>query len=249
MPIELILSPLLRPVVLAKSLLFSPHRRASRYIPHIVDLDEAKCSRYAIRRRFGTGSKIFDVYDTKAEGSGPIGPTEQSKSLFWFDRSRAVKGAYKMFSSEIRATGPNGEDEPCATLRAGLRSNVLLIRAPDVPAAELGWHIISHRVDALDAYRMFTLADGATYQWTTKGKFLEKVQNLGEKESEIRERIGQVVPAAGAGFDLIVDESKIPREMALASALCSYIDHWNTTLDVGGIYYARQRSHIRWKRD
>ncbi|VEU20413.1 DEKNAAC101334 [Brettanomyces naardenensis] len=249
MPIELVLSPIMRPVVRAKSLLFAPHRRASRYIPHIVELDEVKSSRYAIRRRFGTGSKILDVYDTKAEGSGPNGPTEQSKSIFWFDRSRAVKGAYKMFSSDIRATGPNSEDEPCATLRAGLRSNVLLIRAPEAPVAELGWHVISHRVDALDAYRMFTLADGATYQWTTKGKFLEKVRNVGEKESEVRERIGQVISAGGTGFDLIVDESKIPREMALASAMCSYIDHWNTNLDFGGIYNARQPGHVRWKRD
>ncbi|KAF6008157.1 hypothetical protein HII13_003941 [Brettanomyces bruxellensis] len=230
MPIELILSPIMRPVVLAKSLLFAPHRRSSRYIPHIIQLDEANCSRYAIRRRFGTGSKIFDVYDTKEEGSGPSGPTEQSK------------GAYKMYSNAIRATGPNGEDEPCATLRAGLRSNVLLIRAPEAPVAELGWHVISHRVDALDAYRMFTLADGATYQWTTKGKYLERVKNVGEKESE-------VVPAAASGFDLIVDDTKIPREMALASALCSFIDHWNTNIDVGGIYYARQPRHVRWKRD
>lgn len=249
MPIELILSPIMRPVVLAKSLLFAPHRRSSRYIPHIIQLDEANCSRYAIRRRFGTGSKIFDVYDTKEEGSGPSGPTEQSKSLFWFVRSRAVKGAYKMYSNAIKATGPNGEDEPCATLRAGLRSNVLLIRAPEAPVAELGWHVISDRVDALDAYRMFTLADGATYQWTTKGKYLERVKNVGEKESEVRERIGQVVPAAASGFDLIVDDTKIPREMALASALCSFIDHWNTNIDVGGIYYARQPRHVRWKRD
>lgn len=249
MPIELILSPVMRPVVLAQSLLFYPHRRASRYIPHVVDLDEAKCSRYAFRRRFGTGSKVFDVYDTKAEGSGPAGPTDQSGSLFWFVRSRAVKGAYKMFNSEIRQTGPKGEDEPCATVRAGLRSNVLLIRSPDAPAAELGWHVISHRVDALDAYRMFTTADGSTFQWTTKGKFLERVRNVGQKESEVRERVGQVVPAGTAGFDVIVDESKITLEIALASALCSFIDHWNTNLDVGGVYYARQGSHVSWKRD
>ncbi|KAG7889290.1 hypothetical protein KL905_002467 [Ogataea polymorpha] len=249
MPIELLLSPVMRPVVLAKSVLFHPHRRSSRYVPHIIDLDEDNCSEFAVRRRFGTGSKIFDVYDTKAEGSGPLGPTEASKRLFWFVRSRAVKGAYKMYNSEILGTGPNGEDEPCAALRAGLRSNILLIRAPDVPVTELGWHIINHRVDALDQYRMFTLADGATYQWTTEGKFLERVKNVGEKESEVRERIGQVIPAGASGFTVKVDESKIPKELALASALCSYVDHWNTNLAVGGIYYARKYSHVRWKRD
>ncbi|CDK28177.1 unnamed protein product [Kuraishia capsulata CBS 1993] len=248
MPVELVLSPLMRPVVQAKALLFHPHRRASRYIPNIVELKE-DVSEYAVRRRFGTGSKVFDVFDTHGKETGPLGPADGSQRVFWFVRSRAVKGAYKMYSSAISGTGTDGIDEPVATLRAGLRSNVLLIRAPEVPYAELGWHVIGHRVDAIDSYRIFTLADGATYQWTTSGKFLEKVTNLGEKESEIRERIGQVIPAAGAGFTLKVDETKIPREIALSSALISYIDHWNTELAVGGIYYAPQPRQVRWKRD
>lgn len=248
MPIELVLSPIMRPVVVAKSLVFHPHRRASRYVPRVVELTDTP-SEYAIRKRFGTGSKVFDVFDTQAEGSGPIGPTDASQRIFWFVRSRSVKGAYKMYSSSITNTGVNGEDEPVAAVRAGLRSNVLLIRAPDVPAAELGWHVINHRVDANDSYRMFTLADGVTYQWTYKGKWLERVTNVGEKESEIRERVGQVVPAAGAGFTLRVDETKIPRELAISTALCSYIDQWNTQLEVGGIYYASQPYQVRWKRD
>ncbi|ODV96493.1 hypothetical protein PACTADRAFT_49827, partial [Pachysolen tannophilus NRRL Y-2460] len=153
-----------------------------------------------------------------------------------------------MYSSDITGTGENGEDEPVAALRAGLRSNVLLIRAPQAPAAELGWHIIGHRVDAIDSYRMFTLSDGVTYQWTTSGKFLEKVANVGEKESEVRERIAQVIPAGKGGFNIKVDESKIPREMAIASAMCSYIDQWNTDFAVGGIYLAHQPRQVRWKR-
>lgn len=249
MPVELLMRPVMRPLVLVKSILISPHRRSSRYIPHYIDLDESRCSEYAYRKRFGTGSKIWDVYDTKAEGSGPAGPTSQKDSLFWFSRSRAVKGAYKMYSAQIRHTGPKGEDEPVATCRAGIRSNVLLIRAPSAPVAELGWHPISHKVDALGSYRMFTLADGNTYQWTTEGKFLEKVKNLGEKESEVRERIARVVPAGSVGFNLIVDDTKIPREIALSSALISWVDQWNTNLSLGGIYYARQPFHARWKRD
>lgn len=248
MPIELILSPILRPVVLAKSVLFSPHRRASRYIPTIIDLPEENISQYAVLKRFGSGSKIFDVYDTD-NGKEPLGPTDPSKKLFWFVRSRAVKGAYRMYSSAITGTGENGEDEPVAAIRAGLRSNVLLIRAPEAPAAELGWHIIGHKVDAIDSYRMFTLADGATYQWTSKGRWLEKVHNQGEKESEVRERIAQVIPNGDNGFTLKVNEAKIPREMALGSALCSHIDQWNTNILVGGIYYARQPNQVRWKRD
>ncbi|KAK6454598.1 uncharacterized protein RJT20DRAFT_157134 [Scheffersomyces xylosifermentans] len=248
MPIELILSPVMRPLVMAKAVLFHPHRSASRYVPNIVELSEEKSSQYAVLHRFGSGSKIYDVFDTN-KGEFPIGGNDPASKLFWFVRSRAVKGAYKMYSSAITGTGPDGEDEPVAVVRAGLRSNFLLIRAPDVPAAELGWHIIGHRVDANDSYRMFTLADGFTYQWTSKGKWLEKVYNLGEKESEVRERIAQVLPNGTNGFTLNVDESKIAREIALGSALCSYIDQWNTNIEVGGIYYARQPGQVRWKRD
>lgn len=238
--------PIMRPIIYAQSLIFGMHRRSSRYIPHYVDIDESKTSEYAYRKRFGTGSKIWDVYETK---DSKMGPTEQSKSLFWFSRSRAVKGAYKMYSREIMGTGPDGLDEPVATVRAGLRSNVLLIRAPNVPVSELGWHVVSHKVDATDAYRMFTLANGVTYQWTTEGKFLEKVKNVGEKESEVRQRIGQVIPAGSVGFNLIVDESEIPREMAITTALASWVDHWNTNLHYGGIYWSRQPGQWSWKRD
>lgn len=232
---------------MAKSILFAPHRRASRYVPIIKDMSE-DVSTYVVLKRFGSGSKTFDVYDTK-NGKDPIGPNDPGESLFWFTRSRAVKGAYKMFSREIRSTGENGEDEPVADVRAGLRSNILLIRAPDAPASELGWHVINHRVDAIDSYRMFVLSDGVTYQWTSRGKWLEKVTNPGEKESEVRERIGQVIPNGVRGFTLKIDETKMARELALSSALCSFIDQWNTNIEVGGIYYARQNSRVRWKRD
>ena len=68
-----------------------------------------------------------------------------------------------------------------------------------------------------------------------------KVSNVGEKESEFEKRIGRVVPNGDFGFTLFIDESKMVREMALSTALCSYIDQWNTNLEVGGIYYGRQR--------
>lgn len=243
---ELILSPVMKPLVVAKAVLFHPHRRASRYVPRIVDLPQ-DVSEYVVLKRFGSGSKIFDVYDTQ-KGALPLGSNNPGDRLFWFTRSRAVKGAYRMYSSAIIGTGENGEYEPVADVIAGLRSNVLLIRAPGVPASELGWHVIGHRVDANDSYRMFTMADGFTYQWTSKGKWLEKVHNVGEKESEIRERIAHVTPNGANGFTIRVDENRMPREMALGSALCSYVDQWNTNIDVGGIYYARQPNQVRWKR-
>ncbi|CAK9440536.1 uncharacterized protein LODBEIA_P46050 [Lodderomyces beijingensis] len=247
MPVELILSPLMRPVVRAKSILFSPHRNQSHYIPQIREMP-TNVSQYAVVRRFGSGSKIFDVFDTQC-GAMPVGPNNPKERIFWFQRSRAVKGAYRMYSSAILGTGPQGQDEPVANVRAGLRGNVLLIRAPDAPAAELGWHVVSHRVDAIDSYRMFTMNNGQTYQWTFRGQWLELVHNVGEKESEIRERIGRVVINGTSGFTLYLDESKMIREIALGTALCSFIDQWNTNLEVGGIYGGRSVERVRWKRD
>ena len=250
MPVELILSPVMRPLVCAKAVLFHPHRKSSRYIPRIIELPKDEdLSIFNVHKRFGTGSKVFDVYDAKAEGS-----YNAENRLYWFVRSRAVKGAYKMYSSDIRNTGPDGEDEPMADVRAGLRSNVLLIKsACGLPTAELGWHVINHRVDAIDSYRIFHLADGYVYQWTTSGKFLERVKNMAEKESEVRERVAEVTIAgstsAAYGWTLKVDETKISRELALTTALCSVIDQWNTNIAVGGIYYARQQGEVRWKRD
>jgi hypothetical protein len=234
MPIELILSPLMRPVVMAKAVLFHPHRKYSRYVPNIVEIDEGACS-YTVRKEFGQGGKIFNVFDD----ANPLEAVDQR--LYSMVRSRAVKGAYKIYTQ--------GEEKPTAAIRAGLRSNVLLIKNTEDRHFELGWHVVGHRVDAIDSYRLFQLSDGQTFQWSTKGKTLERVHNLGEKESEVREIVAKVVPHGFTGFNIKVDETKISREMAIFTAMISYIDQWNTALGVGGIYYTYQPYQIRWKRD
>lgn len=180
------------------------------------------------------GGKVYDVYDD----SNPN--TQVNQHLYRMVRSRAVKGAYKFYTQGI--------EEPTAAIRAGLRSNVLLISHGD-DQFELGWHVVGHRVDAIDSYRLFQLADEATYQWTTRGKFMERVHNLGEKESEVRERVARVIINGNKGFTIKVDESKVAREMAITTAMISFTDQWNTMLGVGGIYYGCQPSEVRWKRD
>lgn len=243
MPIELLLSPIMRPLVLAKAVLFHPHRETSRYVPNIIDVGPVSTRQnptsvrsYTIRREFGQGAKIYGVFDD----ANPISHIDQR--LYWFVRSRAVKGAYKMYTT--------GEQQATAHIRAGLRSNILMIQSTsDDDQFELGWHVMGHRVDAVDSYRLFELKDGFTYQWTTKGRYMEKVHNLGEKESEVRERVAAVTILPGHGFQIQIDESKVSREMALTTAMISFIDQWNTQLGVGGIYYPYQPSQVRWKRD
>lgn len=83
MPIELILSPIMRPVVHAKSILFAPHRNASHYVPTIKEFptDNSKISSYAVIKRIGSGNKILDVFDTN-NGINPIGSPIQIHQFF-----------------------------------------------------------------------------------------------------------------------------------------------------------------------
>lgn len=246
MPVELFLSPLMRPILLVRSLVFIPHRSSSHYIPLIKNIEESNTSTFVVAKRFGTGSKIFDVFDTN-NGVTPLGSERPEDSLFYFMRSRAVKGSYKLFLN-TQSEDPNQPDEPLAVLRAGFKSNVLLIRSESAPVAELGWHTIDHKVDAIDSYKMFNLADGAAYQWTTRGKWLERVSNLGEKESEIRERVGHVLINGTNGFTIKFDTSKVPLELGLCTAMCSFLDQWNTNLEMGGIFYPRHKMRMSWRR-
>ena len=237
MPVELILSPFMRPLVRAHAKIMSYHRDDSHYTPVIVDQMGDAPTKFTIRKEFGTGSKIFAVFDEQNQHS-------YSDKIYHMTRSRAVKGAYKMYES------PVDNEKPIATIRAGIRSNVLLFKTADNSELELGWHVVDHVVDALDDYRTFHLSDGHIYQWTFKGKFLERVINYGQKEAEVRERVGYVrtLPSK-AGFDLYVNETIVPREMAITTALICYIEAWNTLKAYGGIYKASSYSPtIPWKR-
>jgi hypothetical protein len=157
-------------------------------------------------------------------------------------RSRAVKGAYKFYTEGI--------DEPTAALRAGIHSNVLMIRnMSSLDHFELGWHTVNHSVDAIDSYRTFELRDGGIYQWSMKGKVMERVRNIGQKESEVREQVARVTINGSKGFTIRIDERKINREMAITTAMICFLDQWNTTFGIGGIYYRHQpMSLLPWSR-
>lgn len=236
MPVELILGPFMRPVVKAQAYLMGFHRESSHYTPKIIENYGDEPTKLVIRKEFGTGSKVMAVFDESQHAT-------YDDKIFHMTRSRAVKGVYKMYT--------RGDDLPIGTLRAGLRSNVCLYRTADLTELDLGWHVVSHSVDALDNYRTFQLSDGNTYQWTFKGQFLERVHNLGQKEAEVRERVGQVIVHPNRqGFDIIFNENVVKRELAIATAMICYIEAWNTYRAYGGIYEAAQHlPALPWKRD
>lgn len=235
MPIELFLSPIMKPIVQAQSALMGVHRSNNSYTPTIINLLDNTNS-YLVRKEFGTGSKTFSVFGN----SDPNTPQSYEDRLYNMNRSRAVKGAYKMYM--------RGDDKPIGALRAGLRSNVMLLKTATGDELELGWHVMEHKVDALDHYRTFQLSDGYIYHWTTKGQFLERVRNAGQRDAEVRERVGQVrLHPNRRGFDLAINESEVHSlEMVIATALICYIESWNTERAYGGIYDAKKTIPAVW---
>ncbi|KAK6462601.1 hypothetical protein DFJ63DRAFT_163711 [Scheffersomyces coipomensis] len=92
---------------------------------------------------------------------------------------------------------------------------------------------ITHRdiisdISLKGAFRSFYLNDGAKYSWTTGSKCLEKVINPNGGIEETRERIAKVklMRQFKLDFEVLVDESKIDKEIALATAFTSMITQW-----------------------
>lgn len=77
-------------------------------------------------------------------------------------------------------------------------------------------------------FKTFFLDDGAKYQWTRGTKFLEKVINPNGGEEELRERIARVrlMRQFKFDFEILVDETKIDLEYALATGFISMMVQW-----------------------
>lgn len=92
---------------------------------------------------------------------------------------------------------------------------------------------ISHRDISVDfglsgGNRSFYTNDGAKYAWIRGSKFLEKVINPNGGVEEIRERVAKVKLMRQFKFDfeVLIDENKIDREIALATAFSSMLTQW-----------------------
>lgn len=76
--------------------------------------------------------------------------------------------------------------------------------------------------------RSFYTNDGAKYSWVRGSKFLEKVINPNSGLEEIRERVAKVKLMRQFKFDfeVLIDENKIDKEIALATAFSSMLTQW-----------------------
>lgn len=76
--------------------------------------------------------------------------------------------------------------------------------------------------------RTFYLDDGSKYAWTRGTKYLERFINPGGADEETRERVAKVKLMRQWKFDyeMIIDESKIDTESALATGFICMMTFW-----------------------
>ncbi|VVT55325.1 uncharacterized protein SAPINGB_P004540 [Magnusiomyces paraingens] len=327
MALELAISPIMIPLAVAEATLCHFHRQSSRYNPNCVPIDTSNTRLYTVvplkPTALPTGvlnkllakDEVFQVIDVETGVAVYEFRATSKYSKAIFDFVEAYKPSIKTVPLGVDASGTsstvNNDDEkvtdlpPIATISAGIWSTIDFNKSANnigMPHFYQGVNQISHQSDFLDNYRVFELSDGNIYQWTKRGMFLERVYNLGQKDSEIRERcggvmmgnvrrfyesrgqsfngdysgIGQasqagqlpipqqqqqqqqqqadffaVVGGSGTGFSIEIDESKVDREVALMTAMVSFLDHWNTLLGVGGVYYKLKTGgagEVPWRR-
>lgn len=201
---------------------------------------------YKIRHSTTAISKPFFSSSTK---DSKILKEAQKRMYQLHNKARLIKSLVMANNSQERLENTDTESGPLASISAGIWSFIdIKTPLPETLLSSysqlfLGTNFINHQSDFLDNYRVFQLSDGLMYQWTKRGMFLERVYNLGQKDSEVRERCARVMAVSNAtnggyneGFTIEIDETKISREVAFLTAMVSYLDQWNTAIGVGGVY-------------
>lgn len=103
--------------------------------------------------------------------------------------------------------------------------------------------VANRAVSGFCGTQAFYLADGARYDWTRGSQFLEKVINPGGGVEETRLRVARVrlMRQFRIDYELLVDETKVSVETALATSFVSILTQWGVGADtstVGPSYVA-----------
>lgn len=235
--IETALFPLMFPVAVGYAALCHIHRQSSRYIPNIISLDEKSAITYRViaeKRQV----PVFKVIDNRNKLCYIFEGSKTSKSIFTFSKFEE-----------------NGNLTVIGAISAGIWSKVQILPPTDVQSVNKLTQFavedikIEHRSDFIDNYRVFGLSGNDTYQWSSRGRFLEKVYNVGQKYSEVRERVAVVdTISATDEYSITIDINKISTSCALMTSMVSFLDQWNTILGVGGVYYQVKHVELPWRR-
>lgn len=236
---ELVLAPVMFPIAAGYAMLCHFHRQVSRYMPSIVSMEGENTITLVVTPNTEKGSSTFDVLDGN------------NKLQFSFVGSRLSKGMFNFNQYD----SDTGELVPIGSVSIGIWSTFDIFRPtfPDtldeLTSMAIGSNNVKHQSDALDNYRVVELSDGNVYQWSKRGKVLERVYNLGQKDSEVRERVATVgILQGNKGYRITLDENKVSTSVALMTSMISYLDQWNTILGVGGIYFPLKHGELPWRR-
>lgn len=237
---ELVLAPLMFPVATGYAVLCHFHRQSSRYTPNIVSMEEGNLSTFAVTvDENGKGKIGYQIFD------------EDNWLCFAFEGSRASKGMFTLF----KYNAETGKRTSAGSVSVGIWSKFHIFKPDETTTLDettqfaLGSNKVRHESDAIDNYRVFELSDSNVYQWSKRGKALERVYNLGQKDSEVRERLAVVgILPGNKGYRITLDKSKISCEVALMTSLISFLDQWNTMLGIGGIYFPVKHGELPWRR-
>lgn len=235
---ELALAPIMIPIATGYAMLCHIHRQVSRYMPNVVSMDEANATTFTVLLDDQSNRPRYNVLD----GANEV--------KYVFEGSRLTRGLYNF----IRC-GPDRNQTPIGNISVGVWSSfrVFKTRVPDslheLTQIAIGLNNVKHQADALDNYRMTELIDGSVFQWSKRGKVLERVYNLGQKDSEVRDRLATVsLLPANKGYRITIDNSKMSNDIALMTSMISYLDQWNTMFGVGGIYMPVSYGEMPWRR-
>lgn len=226
---------LIQPVAFGTLEMYYSLKRASRYTPFIKDMTRGHVAEYAIILTEDVKGLTFNVYNT-FRGKMPYPLCIANERILFFSSLWLLKGFFKLYQPVISEdkdetihcnSDLDNRFQLLATIKSSShKSSIRFVRgSTDIPAS-LGYHNVMKKVDSWDNYRQFSLEDGSIYQWTCKGKWLERVSNLGQKESEVRERIAEAELHGSEGFTIRVNEKKISREIAISTALTSFLEQW-----------------------
>lgn len=236
---ELLLAPVMFPIAAGYATLCHFHRQVSRYIPNIVSMEEDSTTVFHVVPAVEEGPNTYNVYD-------------QAKKLrYSFRGSKFSKGMFNFHQCD-----PSTEEMiPLGTVSVGVWSSFSIFKPifssdlDELTTMAIGKTSVKHQSDALDNYRVIKVAHGNVYQWSKRGKALERVYNLGQKDSEVRERVAHVqLFPNNEGYMITVDDRKVFPPVALMTSMISFLDQWNTLLGVGGLYYPVKHGELPWRR-
>lgn len=176
-------------------------------------------SQYFVRRDRKDKQKKIKIFNNKGE------------QIYAIERLSAMNPVWSLLSIPQR--------HEIATIHAGFPNRSIDFHTK----AGLSHRDISTEIGLNGRYRSFYTNDGAKYSWSRGSKFLEKVINPNAGVEEVRERIAKVKLMRQFKFDfeVLIDESKIDREIALATAFVSMLTQWGVgdiTDTVGPTYIA-----------